>query len=417
MNYEKLSKRSVKYLIFLIMIFLVISFCFNIFFQYNIIKKIKDKVNMNYQNIVGALVLEYPEKELDIVKAILNKEDRNLNIKGEEILKKYGYNNSIENFLNTSFEREIKDIIGGNIIFFLSLVFIIFLIFIFCNNHTKKYFDIIDEFLNSFLKRDFSYSRDIIVDGKFGEVINNFNRLGKLLDIEIKKLENEKESSKEAITDLGHQIKTPLASLNLYNGILEDDDLSKDEKLEFLDENKKAIAKLEELFKSLINISKLEKEIIKVKMENGNIKETLIKAINSVYLKAELKNISINLDEIYDYELIHDRKWTEEAIINILDNAIKYNRCNGKINIRFESGISYFKIHILDTGIGINLYDYNKIFKRFYRGTSIEIENIEGSGVGLYLSRKILELQGGNIIVDSKINKGSKFSLFLQNCK
>ncbi|MGL4990150.1 MAG: sensor histidine kinase [Sarcina sp.] len=414
---KKVLKNKINFLVVFNLFFLIIVLGFNIGFQYNFVKSLKVKVNKNYKTIVGKLVSEYPDKEIDIVKPILNIEDEKFMLAGEKILKKYGYDNTLKNFLDVSFNKEIKQIIIGNIFCFVFVLVAIFSLYILAREHIKKYFKVIDEFLNSFLKKDFSYSKNIIAEGDFGDIINNFNRLGRLLELEIEKLEREKESSKEAITDLGHQIKTPLAALSLYNSILEDSDLNIEERHEFLNENKKAILKITDLFKSLINIAKLEKEMIRIKPEYLNMKNTIIEAVNAVYLKAESKNILINLENIYDYEIIHDKKWTEEAIINILDNAIKYNKVNGSINIVFEEGINYFKIHILDTGIGIKKFEYNKVFKRFYRGNDRQIEEIEGSGVGLYLAKKIIELQGGNILVTSKINEGSKFSLFLQNCK
>lgn len=414
---KNFSKKSILKLLILNLIFLLVVFIFNLFFQYNLIREFKNKSIMSYQSVVASLVDRYPNDEVEIVKPIINLSDENLAKKGEKILNKYGYNNSMESFLDVSLSDEIRSVVWGNSIYFLVILFSIISLAILSWEYIKKYIIVANNFLESFLKKDFSYSNDVIYEGHLGILVNNFNRLGKFLKLEIIKLENEKENSKEVVTDLGHQIKTPLATLSLYNSILQDDDLSSEEKEDFFNENNKAIFKLESLFDSLINVSKLEKEMIQINLSNSNIKNTLIKAVNSVYLKAEKKGININLNNIGDYTISHDKKWTEEALINILDNAIKYNKTNGEINISFEEGISYFKINISDTGIGIKESDYNKIFKRFYRGTDKDIENIEGSGVGLYLARKVLEFQGGNIIVKSKINKGSKFSLFLQNCK
>lgn len=154
--------------------------------------------------------------------------------------------------------------------------------------------------------------------------------------------------------------------------------------------------------------------MIKIKPECLNIKNTIIKAVNSVYIKAINKNIEINLDKFEDLKINHDEKWTEEAIFNILDNAIKYTDSNGNIDIKISQTINYLRIDIKDNGIGINKDEINNLFKRFYR--SKEAKDIEGSGVGLYLSRKIIEAQGGSIIANKNIDKGSTFSLLLQKC-
>ncbi|MGL5717142.1 MAG: sensor histidine kinase [Paraclostridium sp.] len=107
----------------------------------------------------------------------------------------------------------------------------------------------------------------------------------------------------------------------------------------------------------------------------------------------------------------HDSKWTEESIFNVLENAVKYTPDNKNVEIEVSHTINFVRVDIKDKGIGIDKSEYNNIFKRFYR--SEEVEEIEGSGVGLYLTRKILEQQGGNIIVSSEKGQGSKFSLFL----
>ena len=172
-----------------------------------------------------------------------------------------------------------------------------------------------------------------------------------------------------------------------------------------------SINKLHNLIDSLVNISRLEASMINIKIENKSIKQTLIKAINSTVPKANQKNININIEDVEDIEIPHDTKWTEESIFNVLENAVKYSSENKDINVQVSETINFIRIDIKDNGIGIDKSEYNNIFKRFYR--SEKVDDIEGSGIGLYLSRKILEKQGGNIIVSSQKEQGSKFSLFL----
>jgi len=113
--------------------------------------------------------------------------------------------------------------------------------------------------------------------------------------------------------------------------------------------------------------------------------------------------------------LLHDRKWTGEAITNILENAIKYSPSDGEINISVEPLPIYTKISITDYGIGIAPDERNSIFKRFYRGQNAK--GVDGAGLGLYLASLIFQKQGGYIFVDSKQGKYTTFSMFLQNCK
>ena len=126
---------------------------------------------------------------------------------------------------------------------------------------------------------------------------------------------------------------------------------------------------------------------------------------------AEKKNISIDI--IGDTKAIakYDKKWTLEAICNILENAIKYTNENGKIEINIEKLESFLRIDIIDNGIGIDNENINNIFKRFFREQ--KVHDIEGVGIGLYLSKNIIELQNGYIKLKSKVGEGSTFSVFL----
>ena len=141
---------------------------------------------------------------------------------------------------------------------------------------------------------------------------------------------------------------------------------------------------------------------------DSGLKDTIIQSVNRVYMKAFRKEISIELNDFTDFVLPHDPKWTQEALINLLDNAIKYSPSGSHIEIRVIPVVSYIFIEVEDEGIGIPASEYSHIFQRFYRGASLQVRQDEGSGVGLYLTRKILEEQGGTI----RVKKGKKGSLF-----
>ena len=146
------------------------------------------------------------------------------------------------------------------------------------------------------------------------------------------------------------------------------------------------------------------------------IRNTIMQAMDSVALKAANKDIEIiATEEISDVKVYHNFKWTREVFENILENAIKYSPCKSIIKISIEQLETYTKISIEDSGIGIRDEEYVKIFQRFYR--SKDVENAEGSGIGLYLCRLILENEKGSITVKSQYGKGSVFSVFLLNEK
>jgi signal transduction histidine kinase len=174
---------------------------------------------------------------------------------------------------------------------------------------------------------------------------------------------------------------------------------------------------LETLLQSLLEISKLETGLIQLDQKTLPIMDTIISAVNRTYPKAAEKGIELIFDcneSLEHCALMQDKRWLGEAIINVLDNAIKYSPEHSKITIRPQKRTGFVRIEIEDQGIGIPQSEYHKIFQRFYRGTAPEVREKSGTGIGLYLSRQIIEQHGGTITVASgKVRKGSTFLIQL----
>ncbi|NMS91494.1 HAMP domain-containing histidine kinase [Clostridioides difficile] len=403
---------------------LIVTLIF-ILFEYNRLHKLYEYQIKNTQSIAGVLIEKYPNDEIDIVKSIYNSDYSKVDI-GEKAFKKFGY--GLENKMSNdkNFGLYLKSFFKESVIVFLVMFIvvtgIIYYFIRYINKRLSKIYFIVDKMSQENYLKDTTELEDTgylveyneyFKEGTFSKINNCLYELNRSLKIKFIKLEKEKESVKSLVTDISHQLKTPLASLKLYNTLLIEEELEEDEAQEFLLTNKNSIHKLENLINSLVNISRLEISMISIKKEDNDIKDTILNAIKSVVPKAKIKNITLNINEFDSRIIPHDKKWTEESIFNVLDNAVKYTKINGEINISVEETVNYFKIIIEDNGSGIKKSEFNNIFKRFYRGISEEIESIEGSGIGLYLSRKILEEQGGNIMVYSELGVGSKFSLFL----
>lgn len=221
----------------------------------------------------------------------------------------------------------------------------------------------------------------------------------------------ERADLQELISDISHQVKTPLASLQMVNATLLEQPMPEEKRQDFLRASIGQIEKLEFLMTAMVKTSRLETGVISLAKNTQPVYDTLAAALGGILLNAEKKNICVSVDCPEDIAASHDRKWTSEALFNILDNAVKYTSEGGTIKVSVEAWEMYVKIDITDSGKGIAENRQGMIFKRFYREE--EVHDIEGIGLGLYLAREIITMQGGYIKVSSAVGCGSTFSIFL----
>lgn len=246
----------------------------------------------------------------------------------------------------------------------------------------------------------------------YGKIATKLNQISQLYLQKNQEISLEKEKTEELISNIAHQIKTPMANIRLYLELLhqESDDANKKEMMEKVLEQSE---KLDFLLESLIKMSRLETGTITILKQPCLISDTLSKAIETIMTKAISKNIDIYVDCDENLIVNHDQKWTGEAIFNLLDNAIKYSKTNTKVKIKVEQQEIFTKISIHDQGKGIALARQGLIFSRFYREP--EVHDQKGIGIGLFLSREIISKQGGYIEVESEVEKGSTFIIYLLN--
>ncbi len=221
----------------------------------------------------------------------------------------------------------------------------------------------------------------------------------------------ERADLQELISDISHQVKTPISNLKIVNATLLEQPMPEEKQREFLQASSGQLEKLDFLMQAMIKTSRLETGVISLDRRIQPLYDTLAAALGGILLNAERKQIHVSVDCPTDIVLAHDRKWTSEALFNILDNAVKYTPAGGTIRVSVQSWELYVKIDITDSGKGIAESRQGLIFKRFYREE--EVHDVEGIGIGLYLAREIVTMQGGYIQVTSAPGSGSTFSVFL----
>ena len=280
-----------------------------------------------------------------------------------------------------------------------------------CRRYMRNTFNEVDEIFDGMLKND------SLSDTRISKLNYKASRIIEMYSANSKRALSETAAIQGFISDMSHQMKTPLAGISMYSALLSEGSLSDDEQKEFLSRITSSTEKLQWMMDCLIKMSRLEVGAIRLQPINADIRQTIVDSIESVISAADKKNITISVNDFADVDLYHDRRWTREAFVNILENAVKYSHDGGSIemSVELQALNMYTKVIITDHGIGIDKDEFNNIFKRFYRAKNAE--NFSGTGLGLYLASLVMENQGGYIMVDSRPGEYTSFSVFLQNCK
>lgn len=226
----------------------------------------------------------------------------------------------------------------------------------------------------------------------------------------VNQAKKERENLKKLVSDISHQTRTPLSNILLYAELMEDQAETEDTKKlarQILSQTKK----LEFLLQALVKMSRLETDILEVVPRQQPVRLLVEQTIEEILPKAEARQIQIVCTRLSDTEAVYDLKWTSEALANILDNAVKYSPAESTIFIEVKKFQLYTCISVKDQGMGIPESEKAQIFGRFYR--SMDVQQEDGIGIGLYLAREILQRENGYIKVHSRKGGGSCFSLYL----
>ena len=219
----------------------------------------------------------------------------------------------------------------------------------------------------------------------------------------------EKEKLKDSLSDISHQLKTPLTSaMVLTDNMLEDEDMPFEIRRDFLNDIKQSVNNMSFLVQSILTLSKLDANTIVFKPEKAYLAEIFKQCLSSVNVLSEIKQVEVQANCDDNCVLICDAKWIAEALTNIIKNCIEHTSEGGFVNISADQNGFCTKITITDNGSGITKKDLPHIFERFYKGYNSDKNSI---GIGLALANTIIEKSGGYINVDSEEGKGTTFNI------
>lgn len=383
-----------------IVLLFIIIFVVVIKMQNKVYSKI---VNEKINDIINNVMEKYPEvKEEDILKIINNRDDSS-----ENILEKYGYDDEL------SYIKELRENINKNLINTAVLIGIfgiaslsIFMRYILIQEKELKE---INEYIKEVNNKNYSLKIEDNKDGELSRLRNELYKTTVILREAAENSEEEKEKLSIAIADISHQLKTPLTSIRIMlDNISDNPDMPQEIREDFIQDISKQVEHMSSLVISLLKIAKFDAGTIKMENEEIDAKKLIDSVINNLAILIEIKEIEVitKIDEKAIF--IADYKWQQEALTNILKNAIEHSQPKSNIYIIVENTSIFLKIKIKDEGQGIEQKDLKHIFERFYRAKNCNEDSI---GIGLSLAKTIIEQNNGYIKATSEVGKGTLFEI------
>ena len=384
------------YIIIAILVFLMLSQI-----QY---EKYTNQMNIVIAEIVDKIVEKYPDIEEEEIIKILNGTEQS---QKKYILEKYGYTQNTVAIEEISKERssfikiDIAIIIAGGIAVTIVLL-----------SYNKKREEKISD-INSYIGKVNSGNYELKIEengeDEFTKLRNELYKTTVLLRETAENSEKEKTNLSNSLTDISHQLKTPLTSIRIMiDNIQNNPDMDEKTRNEFIEDISKQIDWISSLVISLLKLAKFDAGSIVMRDEEINVKKLIQNIISNLAILIDIKDIKIEENISEQITLFADYNWQLEALTNIIKNCIEHSFDGGKIKIEAESNSVFTKIIITDEGEGIGKNDLNRIFERFYKSAKSSENSI---GIGLALAKTIIEKERGYIKVESEVGKGTKFEI------
>ena len=383
----------------IVIIIFLITFSILIYKQY---KTYTYNFNQKIAGIIDNVLEKYPDIEKREIVEILNSSDKTNN----EILREYGIELDKDSVIlenNTDFQKFIIIDVSTLIVFILILSIIVFKY----NHSESKKINEITKYIEEINRGNYKLNIEENTEDELSILKNELYKITIKLKEVAENSQKDKTTLKDSLSDISHQIKTPITSiLIMLDNILSDENMPEDIKKDFIKDIKREIINIKFLVESILKLSKIDSNSIKFIKKEVFIKDIINEAVKNVSMLSELKNIEIIVSGDVLIKTICDLKWQVEAITNILKNCIEHSYENKKIYINYNQNNMYTELKIEDNGTGIDAKDLPHIFERFYKGKNSSSDSV---GIGLALSKSIIESNNGYIQVDSELNKGTTF--------
>lgn len=260
---------------------------------------------------------------------------------------------------------------------------------------------------------DFREVPDRPAEGAFSKLAHQFGQMARRLELTLERLQAEKEGMKKLLSDISHQLKTPLTALQMFVELAQEEELPPAKRREFLAKGEDQIGRMSWLIRQLLTVARLEAGAARLEKRELPLVPTVAEAMEGLRPKAQKQGVELALrsDGMKPYLLNHDPAWLGEAVGNIVKNGIEHTPGGGRVEIELEETSVLLRIHIRDNGRGIPENEVPRIFERFYKGSGSDPGG--GAGIGLALSKAIIEQHDGFIGVRSSLGQGTVFTVTL----
>lgn len=397
-NKIKLKKFLISITLFSICL-IVLFLAINIYEQHIFTKNYNSKI----VQIISQVKEDYPDLDENKLMSIINSDKVDLSL-----LKKYSINIDGDSLILEN-NKEYHKSLFINIVFLMITIIILILAFWRFNSKKDKEINEITKYIEEINRKNYKLNIDEMSEDELSILKNEVYKTTIMLKEAAENSNKEKLQLKNSLSDISHQLKTPLTSiLIILDNLIDDPDMDKEIREDFIRDIKMEITNTSFFVQSILKLSKLDTNTVDFIEEKTYIKDIVDEVVKNLSTLCDLRNIKIITKHKENAQIICDFRWQVEAFSNIIKNCIEHSKDNSNILIEIDENNAYSQIVIKDNGTGIEKEDLPHIFERFYKGKN---SSNESCGIGLSLAKSIIERSNGNIYVESKVGKGSTFTI------
>ena len=355
--------------------------------------------------LLKRVIEEHPTTEEEVIKLY---EETDFNQIDTHVLEKYGYLSSEDLKYFQDLDKAHNNLLISEVIFVTILFCVLNAAYIWYQWNQDRKLKELDQYLLAVLAGNYNLDIRDYEDGILSSLKNDVYKMSVLLKEDKEHALEQQKYLESVLSDISHQLRTPLTSMYVMNDLLSDGKMRGNRKKEILSKNRTQLERIEWLITTLLKMSRIDAGTVTFKREKVNTKDLIKQALEPINIPIELKKQTVLIVGDKKSMVILDKKWTTEAFVNLLKNAHEHTPVGGMIIIKITDNPLFTEFLIQDNGSGIAKEDLPHIFERFYKGKNSSSESI---GIGLNMSKTIIQKENGTIMVDSVEGKGTTFTI------